>query len=134
MPLNDNLKIKNANSLIRQKATRSRRDADRKVNDRRKDLLQAATSASERRKIKSGVYDLDTTRTDDNKQGTDERIQNDGIDKLYSPAPSSSGGGGGGGDLPVTPDSEGLYALVNVVTMVDGVPTGQIFWQKTESC
>lgn len=96
MPLNDNLKIKNANSLIRQKATRSRRDADRKVNDRRKDLLQSATSASERRKIKSGVYDLDTTRTDDNKQGTDERIQNDGIDKLYSPAPSSSGGGGGG--------------------------------------
>ena len=96
MPLNDNVKIENANSLSRQRATRSRRDAERKVNDRRKELLQSATSTSERRKIKSGVYDLDTTRTDDNKQGTDERIQNDGIDKLYSPVPSSSGGGSSG--------------------------------------
>jgi len=96
MPLNDNLKIENANSLSRQRATRSRRDAERKANDRRKDLLRGATSTSERRKIKAGVYDLDTTRTDDNKQGTNERIQNDGVDKLYSPVPSSSSGGGGG--------------------------------------
>lgn len=97
MPLNDNLKIENANSLSRQRATRSRRDAERKANDRRKELLQGATSTSERRKIKSGVYDLDTTRVDDNKQGIDERIQNDGVDQLYSPVPSSSGGGSGGG-------------------------------------
>ena len=105
MPLNDNVKIENAISLSRQRATRSRRDAERKVNDRRKELLQAATSTSERRKIKSGVYDVDTTRTDDNKQGTDERIQNDGIDKLYSPAPSSSGGGGGTFTLDVVTDN-----------------------------
>ena len=38
------------------------------------------------------------------------------------------------GGLPATPSSEGLYALVNQVTIVDGQPTEQIFWQKTESC
>ena len=43
-------------------------------------------------------------------------------------------GGGGGGGLPPTPGSEGLYALVNQVTIVNGQPTGQISWQKTESC
>ena len=43
-------------------------------------------------------------------------------------------GGGGGGGLPPTPGSEGLYVLVNRITLVDGVPTGQIAWSKTESC
>jgi len=44
----------------------------------------------------AGVYDLNTTRVDDNKEGTDERIQNDGIDTITNPLSSGSGGGGGG--------------------------------------
>jgi len=36
--------------------------------------------------------------------------------------------------LPPTPESEGLYVLVNEVTLVDGVPTGEIAWSKTEEC
>ena len=43
-------------------------------------------------------------------------------------------GGGSGGELPLTPASEGLYVLANTVTIVDGVPTGQIAWSKTEEC
>lgn len=45
-----------------------------------------------------GVYDINT-RLDDNKEGTDERIQNDGIDRITSPLQDDSGGGGGGGDF-----------------------------------
>jgi len=85
----------NADSLSRQRATRSRRSAERAVKDRRKDLLQGASSTKERRQIKAGVYDLDTTRVDDNKQGTDERVANDGIDTITSPLSSDSSGGGG---------------------------------------
>ena len=43
-----------------------------------------------------GVYDLNT-RPDDNKEGVDERIQNDGIDVITNPLDNSGGGGGGGG-------------------------------------
>ena len=43
----------------------------------------------------AGVYDLNTTRVDDNKEGTDERIQNDGIDTITSPLSSDSSGSGG---------------------------------------
>lgn len=39
-----------------------------------------------------GVYDINT-RLDDNKEGTDERIQNDGIDRITSPLQGDSGGG-----------------------------------------
>lgn len=96
MSSRDDLKIENANSLSRQRAARSRRDAERKIDDRRKDLLQGASSTQERRKIKAGIYDLDTTRTDENKQGTDERVANDGIDRVGSQSTTASSGGGGG--------------------------------------
>ena len=42
-----------------------------------------------------GVYDLNT-RPDDNKEGVDERIQNDGIDVITNPLDLVGGGGGGG--------------------------------------
>lgn len=44
----------------------------------------------------AGVYDLNTTRVDDNKEGTDERVANDGVDTITSPLSSDSSGGGGG--------------------------------------
>ena len=42
----------------------------------------------------SGVYDLNTTRTDDNKEGTDERVANDGIDRVGNQSTTASSGGG----------------------------------------
>ena len=87
---------KNEASKNRQRETRERRQAERDVKDRRKGLLQGASSTKERREIKAGVYDLNT-RPDDNKEGVDERIQNDGIDVITNPLDSSGDGGGGGG-------------------------------------
>jgi hypothetical protein len=86
---------KNEASKNRQRETRERRQAEREVKDRRKGLLQGASSTKERREIKAGVYDLNT-RPDDNKEGADERIQNNGIDVITNPLDSSYGGGGGG--------------------------------------
>jgi len=84
----------NLESIARQRESRSARAAARAVKDRRKKLLSNATSSGERRAIKSGIYDLDTQpRRDDNKEGTDERIQNDGIDRITSPLQGDSGGG-----------------------------------------
>ena len=86
----------NTVSKNQQSETRERRQAEREVKDRRKQLLQGASSTKERREIKAGVYDLNT-RPDDNKEGADERIQNDGIDVITNPLDNSGGGGGGGG-------------------------------------
>jgi len=52
-----------------------------------------------------GVYDLNT-RPDDNKEGVDERIQNDGIDVITNPLGGGGGGGGGGNfELDVVDDN-----------------------------
>lgn len=64
----------------------------------------------------SGIYDISTTpRDDDNKEGTNERIQNDGIDKVTSPLKDDEGGGGTGAglpefpsDIPAVPDFKGV--------------------------
>ena len=88
------------NTVLRnqQKENRSRRGDERAVKDRRKELLQDASSTKERRKIKAGIYDLDTQpRQDDNKEGQDERIQNDGIDHVDGQVDGGGGGGGVGG-------------------------------------
>ena len=93
MPKQDELDWENTVSRNEQRENRGRRSKDREVRDRRKMLLQSASSTKQRRAIKAGVYDL-STRVDDNKEGTDERIQNDGIDQISSPLNGSSGGGG----------------------------------------
>lgn len=86
----DNIVSKN-----QQRESREKQKAERDVKDRRKELLQGASSTKERREIKAGVYDLNT-RPDDNKEGADERIQNDGIDVITNPLDPVGGGGGGG--------------------------------------
>tara|TARA_R110000796_G_scaffold15399_1_gene49003 strand:+ start:867 stop:1289 length:423 start_codon:yes stop_codon:yes gene_type:complete len=110
----------NEASKNRQKETRDRRQAEREVKDRRKELLQGALSTKERREIKAGVYDLDTTvRPDDNKEGTDERIQNDGIDTITNPLDDSGGG---------LPDG---YVETAVIICVNGSPvSGQFLFKE----
>jgi len=110
----------NEESLKRQRATRSRRSDERAVKDRRKDLLQGATSTKERRQIKAGVYDLNT-RPDDNKEGTDERIANDGVDKIDR-IPEESGGG--------LPDG---YVETDVILCVNGSPVNGQFLFKEDA-
>lgn len=46
---------------------------------------------------RGGIYDIETQPSqDDNKEGTNERIQNDGIDRIKSGFDDSNGGGGRG--------------------------------------
>ena len=107
-------------SKNQQSETRERRQAEREVKDRRKQLLQGASSTKERREIKAGVYDLNT-RPDDNKEGADERIQNDGIDVITNPLDSSGGGGG-------LPDG---YVETAVIICVNGSPvSGQFLFKE----
>ena len=122
MPKQDELDWENTVSRNEQRENRGRRSKDREVRDRRKMLLQGASSTKQRRAIKAGVYDL-STRVDDNKEGTDERIQNDGIDQISSPLNGSSGGGGG------LPDG---YVETGVILCVNGSPiSGQFLFKET---
>ena len=122
MPKQDELDWENTVSRNEQRENRGRRSKDREVRDRRKMLLQGASSTKQRRAIKAGVYDL-STRVDDNKEGTDERIQNDGIDQISSPLNGSSGGGGG------LPDG---YVETDVILCVNGSPiSGQFLFKET---
>lgn len=69
-----------------------------KLQDR--EQSQSGTIGTVRR---GGIHDIDTQpRQDDNKEGVDERIQNDGIDRIESPLTASSSGGGGLGNDTVT--------------------------------
>ena len=47
---------------------------------------------------------------------------------------STNNVGGGGNPLPSTPNSQGLYVLVNEVTIINNVLTDDIKWSKTEAC
>jgi len=59
-----------------------------KLQDR--EQSQSGTIGTVRR---GGIHDIDTQpRQDDNKEGVDERIQNDGIDRIERP-PTDTGGG-----------------------------------------
>lgn len=117
------LNEENLESIARQRESRSDRAAARAVKDRRKELLSNATSTKERREIKSGIYDLDTQpRQEDNKEGTDERIQNNGIDRIDVDVEEEEEGGGG---LP-----EG-YVETDVILCVNGSPVnGQILFKE----
>ena len=71
--------------------------------DQERTKSQSGTIGKIRR---GGIHDIDTQpRQDDNKEGTDERIQNDGIDQITSPLKEDEGGGGGSG-LPEYPGEE----------------------------
>jgi len=93
MPTQEDIDWNNIVSKNQRAETRRERQVEKDVKDRRKSLLQGASSTKERRAIKAGVYDLNT-RPDDNKEGTDERIQNDGIDRITSPIQDNSGSDG----------------------------------------
>ena len=62
------------------------------------DAQNAASKARQQETRRAKIHDVDTTRQDDNKEGTDERIQNDGIDRIENPLSEGSGGGGLGND------------------------------------
>ena len=73
---------------------RDRRKAERAVKSRRKELLQGATSTSQRRDIKGGIYDISTTSTDvGNRQGEGETIDDNSIDSAITHTGDSSSGG-----------------------------------------
>jgi hypothetical protein len=93
MPTQEDIDWNNIVSKNQRAETRRERQVEKDVKDRRKSLLRGASSTRERRDIKAGVYDL-STRPDDNKEGIDERIQNDGIDRITSPIQDGSGSDG----------------------------------------
>ena len=51
------------------------------------------SKAQQQETRRAKIHDVDTTRTDDNKEGTDERIQNDGIDRITNPLSDTGGSG-----------------------------------------
>lgn len=79
---------------------------------------QSGTIGTVRR---GGIYDLET-QPSQNKQGEDERIANDGIDKVERIVEESSGGG-----LP-----EG-YVETDVIICVDGSPVNGQFLFKEDT-
>jgi hypothetical protein len=99
MPSREELKTRNSDSKSRQGATREIRGAQREAKDKMREALKGASSTKDRRAIKkAGIYDLDTQpNQDDNKEGQDERIQNDGIDHVDGQVDGGGGGGGVGG-------------------------------------
>ena len=103
MPSREDLKIRNANSLSNQRATRARLSAEREIRDARNEELQNAGSVSERREIKDrfesiganvgksssggnasgSIYDVSTESPDPkNEQGYGDRIGDDSIDRV----------------------------------------------------
>ena len=117
MATQSDLDWENIVSKNQQRESRKKRGAEREVKDRRKGLLQGASSTKERREIKAGVYDLNT-RPDDNKEGTDERIQNNGIDTITNPPDDSNG----------LPDG---YVETAVIICVNGSPvSGQFLFKE----
>lgn len=119
MPTQEELDIQNKNSVSKQRASRARREAEKAVQDRRDEMLRNATTNKERRNIKAGIYDISTTRSDENKQGTETRIQNDGIDRIEG----FDGNDGG--------DSDGFDLVTFNVVMPDNT-VAQYQWRAEE--
>jgi len=95
-----------------------RRGGTQAQQDKQNEVSKAQQQETRRAKI----HDVDTQpRTDDNKEGTNERIQNDGIDRITNPLGDTSGGGG----LP-----EG-YEETDFIMCVNGEPVeGQILFKE----
>lgn len=98
MPTQAELDWDNTVSKNEQKATRERREKARAAKDKMRDELNAASSTKEKREIRARgkIHDINTTP--ENKEGTDERIANDGVDKVSTGKLAPSSGGGGLGD------------------------------------
>ena len=94
MPTQAELKIKDKASKLRVAKGQERRD----LRDSQRSALKEAESSQERSEIresfKGKIHDIDTQPTQ-NKEGTDERIENDGIDKVETGKLAATGGGGG---------------------------------------
>tara|TARA_R110000803_G_scaffold38454_1_gene83166 strand:+ start:1334 stop:1711 length:378 start_codon:yes stop_codon:yes gene_type:complete len=96
MATQEELDWDNTVSKNKQRESRGRRKAEREVKDRRKALLQGASSTKDRRDIKRGVYDISTTSTEtDNRQGSNSTINDNGVDSAISHSGSVSVSGGG---------------------------------------
>jgi hypothetical protein len=123
MATQEELDWDNTVSKNKQREARERRQAEREVKDRRKALLQGASSTKERRDIKSGVYDISTTSTEtDNRQGSDSTINDNGVDSAISHSGSVSDTGGG------LPDG---YVETAVIICVNGSPvSGQFLFKE----
>ena len=123
MPSQSQLDWDNTVSRNIQKETRERRSTQRSMKDEMNKALREVSSTKERREIKAGVYDLNT-RPDNNKEGTDERIQNNGIDAITNPIDDSSDDSGG------LPDG---YVETAVIICVNGSPVyGQFLFKEDD--
>lgn len=106
MATQEDLDWENTVSKNRQRETRERRAAAKEIKDRRKELLQAATSASEKRKIKAaadaaleqaGANFNKEYKPSENKQDYESDIQQRGTDQFTAPeaTPETPQSGGG---------------------------------------
>jgi hypothetical protein len=71
---------------------RNRAEAQRQADEAvyGKDSMLSEIAAERRARI----YDVDTTKVPENKQGIDTRLENDGIDRIDYTSPTAGGGGG----------------------------------------
>lgn len=70
---------------------RNRAEAQRQADEAvyGKDSMLSEIAADRRARI----YDVDTTKVPENKQGTDTRLENDGRDRIAYTSPTAGGGG-----------------------------------------
>tara|TARA_R110000744_G_scaffold330955_1_gene436415 strand:+ start:1651 stop:2055 length:405 start_codon:yes stop_codon:yes gene_type:complete len=94
MPTQEDLYLENTVSKNRQRETREKREAAKGIKDRRKELLQGATSSSEKRKIKAaadaaleqaGANFNKEYEPSENKQDYESDIQQRGTDQFTAP-------------------------------------------------
>ena len=131
MATQDELDWENTVSKNRQRETREKRAAAKEIKDRRKELLQGATSTSERRKIKAAAdAALEQAEANfnkkyepsNNKQDYESDVQQRGTDQFAAPEAT-----------PETPQSGGLpsgYVERSVTLCENGSPiTGSILFK-----
>lgn len=121
MATQDDLDWDNTVSKNRQRETRERRAAAKEIKDRRKELLQGATSTSEKRKIKAaadaaleqaGANFNKEYKPSENKQDYESDIQQRGTDQFTAPEATPETPQSGGG-LPSGFDQETLDVVNN---------------------
>jgi hypothetical protein len=122
MATQDDLDWENTVSKNLQRETRERRAAAKEIKDRRKELLQGATSTSEKRKIKAaadaaleqaGANFNKEYKPSENKQDYESDIQQRGTDQFTSPEATPETPQTGGGGLPSGFDQETLDVVNN---------------------
>jgi hypothetical protein len=131
MATQDDLDWENTVSKNRQRETREKRAAAKEIKDRRKELLQRATSTSERRKIKAaadaaleqaGANFNKEYKPSENKQDYESDIQQRGTDQFTAPEAT-----------PEAPQTGGLpsgYVETAVIICVNGSPVSGKFLFK----